>query len=252
MQSEWVTSSTELRGTRKLEQRSGEGSLRGNGKDATPTVHPSGLSSTAHDVQGGRRGGAKAGYRLRRRKGYADARWWPLTVLQPAANKSRMLGAGRDKGCRLGTWQCLVAAGVRGRLAENSPMCTKAVARAARAARSSGGMPVRRNPMRAAVAPAKRRARRVTAAIELSRWDERVSARTLEKHARCQTEKLPAPQLLRWGLAVGNWLQARAEGRTQCEDVLMQGVLKIDAVEGSQARQQPAFGCIDAALGCSC
>ena len=42
------TSSTELCGSRKLEQRSGEGFLRGNGDDATPTVHPSGLSSAAH------------------------------------------------------------------------------------------------------------------------------------------------------------------------------------------------------------
>ena len=41
-----VTSSTELCG--KLEQRSGEGSRRGNGENATPTVHPSGLSSAAH------------------------------------------------------------------------------------------------------------------------------------------------------------------------------------------------------------
>ena len=48
VQSGWVTSSTELCDTRKLEQRSGEGSLRGNGEDATPTVHPSGLSSAAH------------------------------------------------------------------------------------------------------------------------------------------------------------------------------------------------------------
>ena len=48
MQSGWVTSSTELCGCRKLEQRSGEGSLRGNGEDTTPTVHPSGLSSAAH------------------------------------------------------------------------------------------------------------------------------------------------------------------------------------------------------------
>ena len=48
VQSGRVTSSTELCGCRKLEQRSCEGSLRGNGEDATPTVHPSGLSSAAH------------------------------------------------------------------------------------------------------------------------------------------------------------------------------------------------------------
>ena len=48
VQSGRVTSSTELCGCRKLEQRSREGSLRGNGEDATPTVHPSGLSSAAH------------------------------------------------------------------------------------------------------------------------------------------------------------------------------------------------------------
>ena len=40
VQSGRVTSSTELCGCRKLEQRSREGSLRGNGEDATPTVHP--------------------------------------------------------------------------------------------------------------------------------------------------------------------------------------------------------------------
>ena len=37
-----------LRQQEKLEQRSGEGSLRGDGEDATPTVHPSGLSGAAH------------------------------------------------------------------------------------------------------------------------------------------------------------------------------------------------------------
>ena len=39
---------TELCGCRNVEQRSRESSLRGNGEDATPTVHPSGLSSAAH------------------------------------------------------------------------------------------------------------------------------------------------------------------------------------------------------------
>ena len=48
VQSGRVTSGTELCGCRKLEQRSREGSLGGNGEDATPTVHPSGLSSAAH------------------------------------------------------------------------------------------------------------------------------------------------------------------------------------------------------------
>ena len=32
----------------------------------------------------------------------------------------------------------------------------------------------------------------------------------------------------------------------------MQGVLQIDGIEGSQARQQTAFGCRDAALGGGC
>ena len=51
VQSGRVTSSTELCGCRKLEQRSREGSLRGNGEDATPTVHPSRLSSAAQSGQ---------------------------------------------------------------------------------------------------------------------------------------------------------------------------------------------------------
>ena len=44
----WEAAVDELCGCRKLEQRSREGSLRGNGEDATPTVHPSGLSGAAH------------------------------------------------------------------------------------------------------------------------------------------------------------------------------------------------------------
>ena len=52
VQSGWVTSSTELSGGRKLKERSCEGSLRGNREDATPAVHPSGLSSAAHGGMG--------------------------------------------------------------------------------------------------------------------------------------------------------------------------------------------------------
>ena len=52
MQSGRVTSSTKLSGGRKLKERSCEGSLRGNRKDATPAVHPSGLSSAAHGGSG--------------------------------------------------------------------------------------------------------------------------------------------------------------------------------------------------------
>eukprot|EP00439_Symbiodinium_sp_Y106_P061235 s2900_g9.t1 len=65
VQSGWVTSSTELCGCRKLEQRSGEGSLRGNGEDTTPTVHPSGLSGAAH----GDRGAGSAGLREKSEEG---------------------------------------------------------------------------------------------------------------------------------------------------------------------------------------
>ena len=85
----------------------------------------------------------------------------------------------------------------------------------------------------------------------------------MEKHARSQTQKFPAAQLLYWRFAVGNELQSGTEGRTQgtaeaggdalqCEDTLVQGVLKIDGVEGSQARQQTGFGCRETALGCGC
>ena len=52
VQSGRVTSSTELSGGRKLKERSCEGSLRGNREDATPAVHPSGLSSAAHGGRG--------------------------------------------------------------------------------------------------------------------------------------------------------------------------------------------------------
>ena len=52
VQSGWVTSSTELSGGGKLKERSREGSLRGNREDATPAVHPSGLSSAAHGGRG--------------------------------------------------------------------------------------------------------------------------------------------------------------------------------------------------------
>ena len=38
----------------------------------------------------------------------------------------------------------------------------------------------------------------------------------------------------------------------QCEDTPVQGVLKIDGVEGSQAHQQTGFGCRDTALVCGC
>ena len=73
VQSGWVTSSTELCGCSKLEQRSREGSLRSNGEDATPTVHPSGLSSAAH---GDRCAAARACARSRtlRRAGQSNAR----------------------------------------------------------------------------------------------------------------------------------------------------------------------------------
>jgi len=49
VQSGRVTSSTELSGGRKLKERSGEGSLRGN----PPAVHPSGLSRAAHGGSAG-------------------------------------------------------------------------------------------------------------------------------------------------------------------------------------------------------
>ena len=52
VQSGRVTSSTELSGGRKLKERSCEGSLRGNREDATPAVHPSGLSRAAHGGRG--------------------------------------------------------------------------------------------------------------------------------------------------------------------------------------------------------
>ena len=52
VQSGRVTSRTELSGGRKLKERNCEGSLRVNRADATPAVHPSGLSSAAHGGRG--------------------------------------------------------------------------------------------------------------------------------------------------------------------------------------------------------
>ena len=90
VQSGRVTSSTELCGCRKLEQRSREGSLRGNGEDATPTVHPSGLSSAAH----GDRCAGSAGLREKSEEGRG--------FLTPAPSS---FNAENDKAAAAGTEQ---------------------------------------------------------------------------------------------------------------------------------------------------
>ena len=132
--------------------------------------------------------------------------------------------------------------------AESSPMCTRAVARAARAARSSGGRPVRD---RGAAEPdascsssgqaprAKRSQRRSSSAGGMSesppeRWRSIRGARqkSFQPRSSCTGDSRSAISCKPAQRAVRR-APRRRRHPLQREDALMQGVLQIDAIEGS-------------------